>query len=144
MIIKLDSYNDLGKCSFGTLLPEFDTDKEKIYIVENGYKMQIKIESVEDLLPFLWANSGASCNNEHYFASIKPWWYYEYHGLITKGTEECKKLLKKIQKPDVSVKLLTKYKSQLEMWNPKQWIECVKHYDERRKNVENRLIAENK
>ena len=31
MIFTLDSFNDLGRCSFGTLKEKFDTEKDIIY-----------------------------------------------------------------------------------------------------------------
>lgn len=40
MIIKLDGYNDLGKCSFGTLLDDFDAELHDIYL--DGKYIEIK------------------------------------------------------------------------------------------------------
>ena len=52
MKISLNGFSDLGKCSFGTLLDDYDTDDNLIYLDHK----EVKIEKVEDLFPFLSIN----------------------------------------------------------------------------------------
>lgn len=51
MVFDLRSFNDLGKCSFGTMLSYFDTEKDEIYLNDD----KIEITKIEDLFPYLWA-----------------------------------------------------------------------------------------
>ena len=56
MKISLNGFSDCGKCSFGTLLDDYDTDDNLIYLDHK----EVKIEKVEDLFPFLWQHAGIS------------------------------------------------------------------------------------
>lgn len=57
MKISLKSFNDLGKCSYGTLKEVFDTEKEEIYF----NKVKVEINGIYDLEWFLWANPSVVC-----------------------------------------------------------------------------------
>lgn len=66
MKISLNGFSDCGKCSFGTLLDDYDTDDNLIYLDHK----EVKIEKVEDLFPFFVA----AC-----------WYFYKrwkYHKII--------------------------------------------------------------
>ena len=56
MKISLNGFSDCGKCSFGTLLDDYDTDDNLIYLDHK----EVKIEKVEDLFPFVWQHAGIS------------------------------------------------------------------------------------
>lgn len=145
MKISLKSYHDLGKCSFGTLMDEFDTDVEKIFIHLDGQHVEVKISKVEDLFPFLWAHCGASCGHNHYFGTNpSPWWKHQYTEIIKSATEHCEKVLKKLKKPNLSIKLLKKYRDELSFWNPQKWLTYDEHYDKQREQLEKDLIEDNK
>ena len=80
MEIKLKSYSDCGKCSFGSLISEegFDTDRDVIKL--NG--KIVEINSVEDLFPFLWTSyCGFSKDNGkiyYIFNDTGYWWDWYY------------------------------------------------------------------
>lgn len=57
MKISLKSFNDLGKCSYGTLKEVFDTEKEEIYF----NKVKVEINGIDGLERFLWANPSVMC-----------------------------------------------------------------------------------
>lgn len=98
MIIKLDGYTDCGKCSFGTLLDDFDTELHDIYL--NG--KYIKIKKVEDLFPFLWQHSGISVRNGDkevsHFSEEGTWWHQLYDGSIWKYDKKILYYMKKLKK----------------------------------------------
>lgn len=100
MIFTLDSFNDLGRCAFGTLKEKFDTEKDIIFF--KGKK--VKITSIEDLFPYLWqATAMASRNNGEetsvsHFYNNQPWWHNDYDKTITDCDKEIEKLTKKIAK----------------------------------------------
>lgn len=98
MKIKLDGYNDCGKCSFGTLLEEFDTDYDKIFYK----KEEVKIEKVEDLFPFLWQHAGTTIRDGFkkvsYFYEKGTWWRQIYEGGIKKSDQKIQYYLRKLRK----------------------------------------------
>ena len=98
MIIKLDGYSDLGKCSYGTLLGDFDTELHDIYL--NG--QYVKIEKVEDLFPFLWQHSGISVRNGDkevsHFSEKGTWWRHLYEGGIKRSDKKVHYYLGKLRK----------------------------------------------
>ena len=102
MIFTLKHYNDLGRCSYGTLKETFDTEKDEIYL--NDEKVQIN--SIEDLFPFLWQSPGISFGNKDgksiaYFSSQGTHWHHDYDKSIIMRQTEINDLLKKIKsKPD--------------------------------------------
>lgn len=113
MKIKLKSYNDLGRCSLGTLIDEFDTDTYEIH--ENG--KTIHVNSVEDLFPYLWQNPGISGHNgERKFAFFNDkgtHWHHDFDKSIKDYKMDILKLRKKIantEKPS----LVAKYERELE------------------------------
>ena len=98
MVIKLDGYSDLGKCSYGTLLNDFDTELHDIYL--NG--QYVKIEKVEDLFPFLWQHSGVSVHNGDkeisHFSEKGTWWRQLYEGGIKRSDKRVHYYLSKLRK----------------------------------------------
>ena len=95
MKIKLSSFRDLGKCSYATLMDEFDTEKNHIYLLDNSEsyakqfleQLEVKITSVEDLFPYLWAIpcvhvSDKESGSKSWFSYTGTWWdklYPHYH-----------------------------------------------------------------
>ena len=81
MIFTLSAYNDLGKCSMGTNIDVFDTDKMKIFYNDKP----VEINKVEDLFPFLWNIPGASTKHEDehtfYFYDKGYWWWHYYQNV---------------------------------------------------------------
>lgn len=112
MIFKLDGYHDCGKCAMGTLLEEFNTDTDKVFL--NG--KQVEITCIEDLFPFLWNIGGMSASHdssrEDYFYDTGTWWHSIYDGCIIRYQNENKKLEKKLKNPK-SEKLKLKYQIQI-------------------------------
>lgn len=98
MIFTLKHYNDLGRCSYGTLKETFDTEKDEIYL--NDEKVQIN--SIEDLFPFLWQSPGISFGNKDgksiaYFSSEGTHWHHDYDRSIIMRQAEIDDFLKKIE-----------------------------------------------
>jgi hypothetical protein len=102
MIFTLRHYNDLGRCSYGTLKEKFDTEKDEIYLNEE----KVQINSIEDLFPFLWQSPGISFSNKEgksiaYFSSEGTHWHHDYDRSIIMRQTEINDFLKKIKsKPD--------------------------------------------
>ncbi len=89
MVFDLSEFRDLGKCSMGTLLDKFDTEKDKIYVMcaydsEFGGKyIEVKIKNIDDLFIFLWGLPGMAARDENghswFFGPItEPWWKSEF------------------------------------------------------------------
>lgn len=98
MIFTLNSYRDLGRCSYGTLRNQFDTEKDEIYL--NDYK--IEVEKIEDLFPFLWQSEGVGGYSDGksfaYFSDMTTHWHRDLDGRIEEEANEIKKLKTKIEK----------------------------------------------
>lgn len=96
MKFTLKSYNDLGRCSMGTLLDEFDTEK---YTIRDNGKV-VKIKSVEDLFPYLWQSAGISghCDGKHFaeFFGKGTHWHWDFDRRIVEYEKEIKRLEKKV------------------------------------------------
>ncbi|WP_405325694.1 hypothetical protein [Fibrobacter sp.] len=98
MKFTLKSYRDLGRCSMGTLLDEFDTEKDKV--IENG--KEVPIRSVEDLFPYLWQSPGIAFHSEGKNVS-EFWckgthWHHDFDGCIPAYEKQIKRLEKKVEK----------------------------------------------
>lgn len=111
MKIKLDTYSDLGKCAMGTLLDEFDTEKDHIFVLVKepsswaNYRdceVEVKIESVEDLAKWLWNIAGMSTGSADgytwHFNNCQDWWHREYDTRIAKDDAKYQEILDKLPK----------------------------------------------
>ena len=83
MIIKLSKYDDCGKCTSFTCMDQWDTDKDKIVILDDNFKAkeERKVNNLEELKPYLWAipfvhygGTEAPTILGYFEDSIKPWW----------------------------------------------------------------------
>ena len=96
MKFTLNSYRDCGRCSFGTLREWYDTEKEKILL--KG--IEVSIEKIEDLFPFLWQSPGCAYHNNDKgesvsnFGSVGTHWHHDYD----KSIQECEKHIETIEK----------------------------------------------
>jgi hypothetical protein len=98
MKFTLKAYRDLGRCSMGTLLDEFDTEKDKV--IECG--KEVPIRSVEDLFPYLWQSPGIACHSDGKHVS-ELWckgthWHLDFDDRIPAYEKEIKRLEKKVDK----------------------------------------------
>lgn len=98
MKISLNGFSDCGKCSFGTLLDDYDTDNNLIYLDHK----EVKIEKVEDLFPFLWQHAGISTKDgnitKSYFWQEGTWWHHLYDGSLWKYDKKILYYMKKLKK----------------------------------------------
>lgn len=144
MIIKLDGYSDLGKCSFGTLLDDFDTELHDIYLAGK----YIEIKKVEDLFPFLWQHSGISVRNGDkevsHFSEEGTWWRHLYEGEIKKSDKKIQYYLRKLRKEkDIKKqeKIIAEIKNALAQIN---FVFCfITHNDKRMEEIKQKLIEVN-
>lgn len=144
MFIKLDGYNDLGKCSFGTLLDDFDTELHDIYL-DGKY---IEIKKVEDLFPFLWQHSGISVRNGDkevsHFSKEGTWWRHQYEGGIKKSDKRILFYMRKLRKEKdlkKQEKIIKQIKSELSYIN--SIFSYITVNDERMEEIKQKLIEVN-
>lgn len=108
MKFSLKSFNDLGKCSYGTLLEEFDTETDRIKKFKNFTTFEtedVEINSLEDLMPYLWAIPGVrTCDNVNHtsvaiFSSTEPWWITRgYTSTVRERNQEMEIIKQKLRK----------------------------------------------
>lgn len=144
MKIKLDGYNDCGKCSFGTLLEEFDTDYDKIFYK----KQEVKIEKVEDLFPFLWQHAGITIRDGFkklsYFYDKGTWWHQIYDLDIKKTDEKIVYYIRKLKKekdPDKKEKIIKEIR--LEQAHINCFLKYMDDIDKRMFEIQKKLIEVN-
>lgn len=144
MIIKLNGYSDLGKCSFGTLLDDFDTELHDIYL-DGKY---IEIKKVEDLFPFLWQHSGISVRNGDkevsHFSEEGTWWRHQYEGGIKKSDKRILFYMRKLRKEKdlkKQEKIIKQIKSELSYIN--SIFSYITVNDERMEEIKQKLIEVN-
>lgn len=159
MIISLKGFDDIGKCSMGTLLEEFDTEKNHIYLTIKDIGsfselsdsfVEVKIRSVNDLCKFLWCNpfisTGNSDGEKLYYFSSKPteWWYNEWDELIEKYKADIAKYEKKFMK-EKDDKKKEKIASKLSYYrnNLQETEKHLAYYDEKKKELVQKIIEEN-
>ena len=96
MKFTLKAYNDLGRCSYGTLKDEFDTERDVIML--NDYK--VEVSKIEDLFPFLWQQPGASSRSKDgsyaVFHDHGTHWHQDFDESIANYDKEIQKLMKKL------------------------------------------------
>ena len=124
MKVKLSTYNDIGKCAYGTLMDEFDSDRDIIRL--DGKR--VEINTLDDLFQFLWNIPGvASYDNVSHtsvadFYSTGTWWECRYTKDIKWHEKKLNELEKRIAKADDKKK--SKLQQKIE-WNRKS-IESLK------------------
>lgn len=145
MIFTLKSYSDLGRCSYGTLMDEFDTDNNTIF--SNG--TEVKINSIEDLFPYLWETAGISVHDGKkrisYFSGPGTHWHHDFDESIKRYEKHIVQMRKKIAK-DPDNRLAGKWKNTLE-WEEKHVAnlkEMLSRYDEMMEGQKKLLIEENR
>ena len=119
MIFTLKNYNDLGRCSYGTLMDSFDTEKDEIFV--NGKKVEIR--SVSDLFPYLWQSAGSGSHIDgmttaHFFGPGTHW-HRDYDERIKEHRKKAEKLEKMIQHTVAECdadKYVKKYYSEVESY----------------------------
>ena len=82
MIIKLTKYNDLGKFCWPMMKETWNTDKDKVYLMDKNWKSQeIPIFTLEDLVPFLWRQPFCETGGRdkpttltYFDRNPEPWW----------------------------------------------------------------------
>ena len=103
MKFSLKSFRDLGKCSYGTLLEEFDTEVDCIKMFKSFTTFEtedVKINSLEDLMPYLWAIPGVRTydNVTHksvaIFSSAEPWWITRGYTLTARECNQEMEIIK--------------------------------------------------
>lgn len=98
MKFTLKHYNDLGRCSMGTLLDEFDTEEYEI-LLDNE---KVEINKVEDLFPFLWQSPGCYVRRDgkqtSHFWTKGTHWHKDYDKSIDDGLKQLEKLKNKLMK----------------------------------------------
>lgn len=98
MKFTLKAYNDLGRCSYGTLKEEFDTERDVIML--NDYK--IEVSKIEDLFPFLWQQPGSSSRSKDgtyaVFHDHGTHWHQDFDESIENYDKEIQKLMCRMSK----------------------------------------------
>ena len=145
MKFTLKSYSDLGRCSMGTLLDEFDTDSYKILY----HGKEVKIRSVEDLFPYLWQSPGCAVFSEgkHVaeFCSQGTHWHHDFDDSILEYERDIRKLEKKVYNA-TSPSKKAKYQDELD-WTIKHvnsLKDMLKRLDTEMEEQQKQLIEENK
>lgn len=144
MKINLFGFSDCGKCSFGTLLDDYDTDDNLIYLNNK----EIKIEKVEDLFPFLWQHAGISTKDgnitKSYFWQEGTWWHHLYDDSLWKYDKKILYYMKKLKKEtnlrkkeDIVLNIKTLMKDLKNL----SWL--LSKNDERMEEIKQKLIEAN-
>ena len=137
MKFSLKSYTDCGKCSYATLMDEFDTEKDEIRL--GGKK--VEINTLEDLFPFLWNIPGVrvrdnvSGKSVADFGSTGTWWDHRYGESIKEDEARLKRLEKRLakatetNKPKIQEKIEYEHKSieslrRIIEWSNERMNEC--------------------
>ena len=144
MKISLNGFSDCGKCSFGTLLDDYDTDDNLIYLDHK----EVKIEKVEDLFPFLWQHAGISTKDgnitKSYFWEEGTWWHHLYDDSLWKYDKKILYYMKKLKKETNFRKkedIVLNIKTLMNDLNNLSWF-LLKN-DERMEEIKQKLIEAN-
>ena len=144
-VITLKNYNDLGRCSYGTLKDKFDSEKDKIYFKGK----LVKINKVDDLFPFLWQQPGVSghCDGESTanFNSEGTHWHQDFDDAIIESVNRQSAPKKKISKT-IDKKKKAKYKTELadEIKHGNSLCDMVKRLDAEMEEQKKLLRKENR
>jgi hypothetical protein len=146
MIFDLHSFRDLGRCSYATLKPTFDTEKDHIHL---GFE-EVTIARVEDLFPFLWRAPGSYCSDggqtHAFFQRLSPdsHWHADYDPSIARDEAEAAKLGKKLAK-DPGNRNAAKWKANLEYYRTTAdgLRKLVDQLDAERKGIEQQITRDN-
>lgn len=145
-VFTLKSYNDLGRCSYGTLKDTFNTETDKIYLKGK----LVEINTIKDLFPFLWQQPGISghCDGlttAHFNTAGATHWHQDFDESIMESDKRQKALEKKIAKT-TDKKKKTKYNAELqdEIKHKKSLQNILQRCDKEMKEQQKLLIEENK
>jgi hypothetical protein len=145
MKFTLKAYSDLGRCSMGTLLDEFDTDTYKI--LDRG--KEVTIRSVEDLFPYLWQTPGVAFHSEgkHVadFCGTGTHWHHDFDDSILGYEKDIRKLEKKVDKA-TDPKKKARYQEDLDwaIHHVQSLKDMLKRLDTEMEEQKKQLIEENK
>ena len=145
MKFTLKAYSDLGRCSMGTLLDEFDTDTYKI--LDRG--KEVTIRSVEDLFPYLWQTPGVAFHSKgkHVadFCGTGTHWHHDFDDSILEYERDIRKLEKKVDKA-TDPKKKAKYQEDLDwaIHHVQSLKDMLKRLDSEMEEQKKQLIEENK
>ena len=145
MIFTLKHYNDLGRCSFGTLRETVDTEKDEIYLGDK----KVEIKNIEDLFPFLWQSPGCwTRNGDHTisrFAVEGTHWHLDFNPSLKRELANVARLEKKIAKEKIPARA-GRYRQDIE-WSNKH-IESIcrllEWHDSMLEEQKKELIEENR
>ena len=122
MIFTFSHYNDLGRCSYATLMESFNTELDEIYLNDK----KVEIEKVEDLFPFLWQSPGSAVRTgsitRAFFTSPGTHWHHDYDKSVENAEKEIKRIQTKIIKNPESKRL-------------DSWMNEVKYQSDRRQGL---------
>ena len=145
MKFTLKAYNDLGRCSYGTLMDEFDTEKDEIF--DNDKK--VKVRTVEDLFPYLWQTPGVAFHSEgkHVadFCGTGTHWHHDFDDSILGYEKDIRKLEKKVDKA-TDPKKKARYQENLDwtIHHVQSLKDMLKRLDTEMEEQKKQLIEENK
>lgn len=148
MVFTLNCFNDLGKCSYGTLRESFDTEKDEIYLEDE----KVDITCIEDLFPFLWRSAGMAYydNKTHKsvarFYGTTPWWHHRYKESVDEYEKDIKNYRKKIEKGGKKESTVERWKKNLE-WMEKHrnsLMDMIERLDSELEEQKKKLIEENR
>lgn len=92
------AYNDLGRCSYATLMESFDTEKDVIYVGTQ----KVEVTKIEDLFPFIWESPGIAWRNgdesSATFSGPGTHWHRDFDESIKREAKKQANLKKKIEK----------------------------------------------
>lgn len=145
MVFNLNNFNDLGKCSYGTLFDVFDTNKQHIYLFTgkdlNDF-VEIKITQLSDLFKFLWCIPCVSTDDSAYFHSTKEWWIVENEDTIKKFSKKQEYYLKKLKK-ETDTKKIEKIKNNLKFYDVQHIIDSNFNRNEMKLKNMLKIIGDN-
>ena len=145
MIFTLKHYNDLGRCSFGTLRDTVDTEKDEIYLGDK----KVEIKNIEDLFPFLWQSPGCwTRNGDHTISRFSvegTHWHLDFNPSLKRELANVARLEKKIAKEKIPART-GRYRQDIE-WSNKH-IESIcrllEWHDSMLEEQKKELIEENR
>ena len=146
MIFDLHSFRDLGRCSYATLKPTFDTEKDHIRL---GHQ-EITISRVEDLFPFLWRSPGSYARDVNgstaifYRLSPDSHWHSDYDSSVTCYDRTADRIDRKLDK-DPGNRNAIKWRDSLvyARTRAEELRKMLARLDAERKGIEQQIIRDN-